>query len=150
MHMRTPTFHVEPQAGSARHRDDARQRTTTLTHERLWENPPLWFLLHLQQRGRVGFGYARDPETGGPDAVFFTSQDGSWCELSTADADGTRQVWESGPRQLWADIEAALEFWHQQGAPGWHRFGLTVTPSHHTIWLDTPDSGHHWPVGPVG
>ncbi|MGH3929406.1 MAG: hypothetical protein ACRDTF_05450 [Pseudonocardiaceae bacterium] len=146
MHMRTPAFHVEPQAGSARHRDDARQRTTTLADERIWENLPLWFLVHLQQRGRVGFGYAMDPETGGPGAVFFTSQDGSWCELSTAAADGTRQVWESGPGQLWADIETAMDCWHQQGEPGWDRFGLTVTPHQHTVWLDTPESGHHWPV----
>lgn len=28
------------------------------------------------------FGYARDPDTGGPGAVFFSTEDGSWCELS--------------------------------------------------------------------
>ncbi|MGQ0774004.1 MAG: methyltransferase domain-containing protein [Pseudonocardiales bacterium] len=146
MHMRTPAFHVDPQAGFARHRDDARRGTTTLVQERLWENPPLWFLLHLWQRGRVGFGYARDPDTGGPGPVFFTSHDGSWCELSTPDADGSRQVWEGGPHYLWTSIETAMQFWHQQGEPGWNRFGLTVNPHRQTVWLDTPDSDHQWSI----
>ncbi len=147
MPMRTPTFHVEPQAGAVRDRADARRGKTTLRQERLWENPPLWFLLHLWQRGRIGFGYAKDPNTGGPGPVFFSTEDGSWCELSAADEHGTREVWEGGPRRLWASIEAATEFWRQQGEPGWDRFGLTVTHGRHTIWLDAPDSGHSWPIG---
>jgi len=146
MHMRTPIFHVEPQAGPVRNRAAARRGTTTLTHERLWENIPLWFLLHLRQGGRISFGYAMDPVTRGPGAVFFSAEDGSWCELSTAGENGTREVWEGGPSRLWASIEAGLEFWRQQGRPGWDRFGLTVQPGRQTIWLDTPDSDHHWPI----
>ncbi len=147
MPMRTPAFHAETPPRPARNRDNAQRRTTTLKHERLWENAPLWFLLHLWQRGPVEFGYAMDPHTGGPGPVFFASQDSSWCELSTADADGTREVWEGGPRHLWASIEETMEFWRQQGQPGWNRFGLTVTPHRQTIWLDTPDSNHQWPAG---
>ena len=150
MHMRTPAFHVEPQAGPVRDRAEARRGTTTLTQERLWENPPLWMLLHLWQGGRIGFGYARDPDTGGPGPVFFSSQDGSWCELSVVGegggGGGARQVWECGPRDLWASIEAAMSFWRRHGEPGWHRFGLTVTPYRQTIWLDTPDGNHQWPI----
>ncbi|MGH3940410.1 MAG: hypothetical protein ACRDTG_17595 [Pseudonocardiaceae bacterium] len=137
---------VEPQPGPVRHRDEARPGRTTLIHERLWENPPLWFLLHLWQRGRLGFGYARDPDTGGPGPVFFSAQDGSWCELSTAQENGTRQVWEGGLQRLWAGIEAAIEFWHRHGEPGWDRFGLTVTPHRQTVWLDAPDSDHQWRI----
>ena len=147
MPMRTPAFHTETLPRPARNRDNAQRRTTTLRQERLWENPSLWFLLHLWQRGRVEFGYAKDPDTGGPGAVFFSSPDGSWCELSTAEEDGIRQVWEGGPRRLWTSIEAAREFWRRLGEPGWNRFGLTVTPHRHTIWLDTPDGNHQWPVG---
>ncbi len=147
MQMRTPAFHVETQATPARHRPDARRGTTTLIQERLWENPALWFLLHLWRRGRVQFGYAKDPNTGRPGPVFFSTADGWWCEPSIADEDGTREVWEGGPRHLWAGIEAAMTFWHQQGEPGWERFGLTVTPHHQVIWLDAPDSGHNWPIG---
>ncbi|MGH3793555.1 MAG: methyltransferase domain-containing protein [Pseudonocardiaceae bacterium] len=145
MHMRTPAFHVQPQSGTARHRAQARQTTTTLVEERLWENPPLWFLLHLAQRGRIGFGYAMDPATGGPGPVFFTSPDGSWCEMSTPTQDGTRQVWEGGPRHLWVSIEATLELWRQLGEPGWNRFGLTVgSDDSHLVWLDDPTSQHRW------
>lgn len=143
MHMRTPAFHIEPRARPARDRDHAQRRTTTLRTERLWENVPLWFLLHLWEGGPLEFGYTRDPDTGGPGSVFFTGADSSWCELSTA-GDGTREVWEGGPRQLWASIEAAMEFWHQQGEPGWSRFGLTVTRQTQVIWLDAPDSKHNW------
>lgn len=146
MHMRTPTFHVEPQAGPVRNTAETRQGATTLIQERLWENVPLWFFLHLWQGGRVGFGYAMDLVTRGPGAVFFSGEDGSWCELSTAGADGIRDVWEGGPSRLWANIEAGLEFWRQQGQPGWDRFGLTVQPGRQTIWLDTPDSDHQWPI----
>jgi hypothetical protein len=146
MHMRTPDFHTEPQAGPARNHAEARQGTTTLTQERLWENIPLWFLLHLWQRGRIGFGYAMDPVTHSLGAVFFSAEDGSWCELSTAGDDGTREVWEGGPRRLWASIAAGMEFWRQQGEPGWDRFGLTVQPGRQVVWLDTPDSCHQWPI----
>lgn len=87
-------------------------------------------------------GFSRDCY---PGPVFFSAEDGSWCELSIT-SDGTRDVWEGGSRRLWTSIETAIEFWHRHGEPGWDRFGLTVTPHHHTVWLDTPDSGHHWPV----
>ncbi|MFN2496734.1 MAG: methyltransferase domain-containing protein [Pseudonocardiaceae bacterium] len=146
MHLRTPAFHVEPQAGPARHRAGARRTATVLRQERLWENPPLWFLLHLWQRGRIGVGYAMDPDTGGPGPVFFSTEDGSWCELSTAGEDGTRQVWEGGPRRLWASLEAGIQFWRWQGKPGWDRFGLTVTPRRQAVWLDTPVSDHQWRI----
>ncbi|MGH3822443.1 MAG: hypothetical protein ACRDRA_06335 [Pseudonocardiaceae bacterium] len=147
MHMRTPAFHVEPPVRPARDRDNAQRRRTTLRAERLWENVPLWFLVHLWEGGRVDFGYAMDPDTGGPGAVFFSSQDGSWCELSTAAENEDREVWEGGPRRLWATIEAATEFWHQLGEPGWSRFGLTVMSSDtQTVWLDEPTSENRWPL----
>ncbi|MGH3911034.1 MAG: methyltransferase domain-containing protein [Pseudonocardiaceae bacterium] len=147
MHLRTPAFRVESQAGPARHRAEARRSTTTLRDERLWENAPLWFLMHLWHRGRVGFGYAMDPDTGGPGPVFFSTEDGSWCELSAADDEGgARDVWEGGPRHLWASIKTAMEFWRQLGEPGWDRFGLTVTPHRHTVWLDAPAGDHRWRI----
>lgn len=47
MHMRTPAFHAEPQEQPMRNRDDAQSWRTTLRTERLGENAPLWFLVHL-------------------------------------------------------------------------------------------------------
>jgi methyltransferase of ATP-grasp peptide maturase system len=145
MHMRTPAFHTKPQARPLRDRDDAQRRTTTLRPERLWENVPLWFLVHLWEGGRVEHGYAMNPDTGGPGPVFFSSQDGSWCELSTASEDGTREVWEGGPRRLWANIEAVMEFWRQLGEPGLSRFGITVrSDDKQVVWLDQPTSENCW------
>ncbi len=138
MHLRTPAFHVEPQAGPTRNRAEARRSTTTLRDERLWGNAPLWFLLHLWQRGRVGFGYAMDPDTGGPGPVFFSSQDGSWCELSTADEGGARDVWEGGPRRLWVSIEALV---------GEHRGGNGVLASARSTRLG-PVRPHRHPAPP--
>ncbi|MGH3907232.1 MAG: hypothetical protein ACRDTE_24105 [Pseudonocardiaceae bacterium] len=146
MHMRTPIFEAatEPQPRPDRHRDNARRRTTTLVIERLWENLPLWFLLHVAERGRVEFGYALDPATGGPGPLIFSSRDGSWCELRTT-YDGNREVWEGGPRHLWTSIEATTELWHQLGEPGWNRFGLTVySDDTQVVWLDDPTSENLW------
>ncbi|HEY2766197.1 MAG TPA: methyltransferase domain-containing protein [Pseudonocardiaceae bacterium] len=146
MHMRTAEFHVGARTVGTRDREDSEQRTTTLTHERLWDITPLWFLVHLTEGGRVSFGYAMDPATGGPGPVYFATEDGSWCELSPAGDGDVRQVWEGGPRRLWSRIESTLELWRQLGEPGWDRFGLTVTPDRQVVWLDEPTGQHRWHV----
>jgi hypothetical protein len=79
-----------------------------------------------------------------PPVFFSSSRDGSWCELS-ASGEGTRQVWEGGPRRLWATIEAATDFWRRLGEPGWSRFGLTVyCEDKQVVWLDEPTSENWW------
>ncbi|MCK2243199.1 MULTISPECIES: methyltransferase domain-containing protein [unclassified Crossiella] len=50
--------------------------------------------------------------------------------------DGVVEVRESGPRALWAEVEAAHGWWVGQGRPGLHRFGVTVTPEGQHVWLD--------------
>jgi protein-L-isoaspartate O-methyltransferase len=146
MHMRTPAFESEWKPGPTRERTEATHRTTKSTAERVWENTPLWFLLHLQEPGRVDFGYSMDPESGGPGAVYFASPDGSWCEISPADGDQPRDVWEGGPRRLWASIEHVIEVWTRLGEPGWERLGLTVTSRDHVVWLDDPAGSVSWPL----
>ncbi|MFJ7275282.1 methyltransferase domain-containing protein [Kitasatospora sp. NPDC098663] len=64
----------------------------------------------------------------------------SWA---TADWEADRtgyEVVQSGPRNLWDEVEAAYHWWDDQGRPGFDRFGLTVTPDRHTVWLDSPDN----------
>ncbi|GAB3494348.1 hypothetical protein [Amycolatopsis cihanbeyliensis] len=146
MQIRSPDFRVERADTPLRDRHDATHRTTSLTLERVWENGPLWFLVHLREEGRIEFGYAMDAETGRPGPVFFTSRDGSWCELSTS-GDGIRHVWEGGPRRLRASIEDDAALWHEQGEPGWSRFGLTVRRERQWVWLDDPDGPLAWPLG---
>ncbi|MDH6132356.1 protein-L-isoaspartate O-methyltransferase [Kitasatospora sp. MAA4] len=63
----------------------------------------------------------------------------SWA---TADWEPDRTEYEtvqSGPRRLWDEVGAAWRWWEDQGRPGFERFGLTVTPTGQTVWLDTPD-----------
>lgn len=66
-------------------------------------------------------------------------------KLSWASADYERdrteyEVYQSGPRNLWDEVEAAYRWWDSQGRPGHERFGLTVTPETQTAWLDSPDN----------
>lgn len=122
-------------------RDDATTRTTDLGMTRVWEAPPLWFLVNLQQPQPVTFGFTLDP-TRQPTGAQYRADDGSWCEVTEQG-----EVTEGGPRRLWADIEHAARQWRDLGEPGWDRFGLTVTPTAQTVWLDHPD-GTRWELPP--
>jgi hypothetical protein len=57
---------------------------------------------------------------------------------------GRYRVRHAGPHDLWADVEDAHDEWARMGAPAWHRFGLTATPTTQRVWLDSPDSPHTW------
>ncbi|MFJ1643863.1 methyltransferase domain-containing protein [Streptomyces sp. NPDC088258] len=54
------------------------------------------------------------------------------------------EVVQSGPRELWSEVEAAFRWWERRGRPGFNRFGLTVGPDGQRAWLDDP--GDSWPV----
>ncbi|MGH3904278.1 MAG: methyltransferase domain-containing protein [Pseudonocardiaceae bacterium] len=77
--------------------------------------------------------------------TYLACPDGSWCEITrTPDATGHYTVREAGPTPLWTGIEAAWAEWRELGAPPWHEFGLTATPTTHHIWHHHPDTGPHW------
>ncbi|WP_371652613.1 MULTISPECIES: methyltransferase domain-containing protein [unclassified Streptomyces] len=65
----------------------------------------------------------------------------SWAAVDQDGLDVDRfTVWEYGPRRLWAEVEAAYEWWRHIGRPKPDRFGMTVSPDgRHTAWLDSPD-----------
>ncbi|WP_431782618.1 methyltransferase domain-containing protein [Streptomyces chumphonensis] len=74
---------------------------------------------------------------------FYGTEDRSWaCVLFRAG--GAARVWQSGPRRLWDEVEAAYRWWREAGRPDHTRFGLTVTPDGHRAWLDDP--ARSWPV----
>ncbi|MGH4012415.1 MAG: methyltransferase domain-containing protein [Pseudonocardiaceae bacterium] len=76
---------------------------------------------------------------------YLAAPDGSWCEITrTPDVTGRYAVREAGPTPLWAGIETAWAQWTELGAPAWHEFGLTATPTTHRIWYGDPDTGQHW------
>ncbi|MFF7369406.1 methyltransferase domain-containing protein [Streptomyces tricolor] len=62
----------------------------------------------------------------------------SWA---TADYEPGREefeVYQSGPRKLWDEVETAYLWWEKQGRPGFERFGLTVDGDGERVWLDSP------------
>ncbi|MFJ4674871.1 methyltransferase domain-containing protein [Kitasatospora sp. NPDC088783] len=64
----------------------------------------------------------------------------SWASVDHERDRTEYEVYQSGPRRLWDEVEAAYRWWDDQGRPEHNRFGLTVTPDAHTAWLDRPDN----------
>ncbi|MFJ8153998.1 methyltransferase domain-containing protein [Streptomyces sp. NPDC094468] len=75
---------------------------------------------------------------------FYGLDDRSWaCVMFHENRQA--EVWQSGPRRLWTEVESALSWWRDVGEPGYDRFGLTVTwDGEHRAWLDSPEKC--WPV----
>jgi methyltransferase of ATP-grasp peptide maturase system len=76
--------------------------------------------------------------------VWLLHPDGSWARHSGGP--DQYQVWQGGPKQLWDVVEAAYEEWQALGKPTRDRFGITVRPDRQELWLDDPNSPHHWPL----
>jgi methyltransferase of ATP-grasp peptide maturase system len=66
--------------------------------------------------------------------------DGSWARY------GDHTVAQGGPRRLWDIVETAHADWLSLGRPTRDRFGITVTPEHQYLWLDSRDSQYRWPL----
>ncbi|MFI9271738.1 methyltransferase domain-containing protein [Kitasatospora sp. NPDC052896] len=64
----------------------------------------------------------------------------SWASVDYERDRTEYEVYQSGPRNLWGELEATWRWWAEQGRPGFDRFGLTVTPTGQTVWLDTSDN----------
>ncbi len=79
-------------------------------------------------------------DCGPPSGLMLSAPDGSRAEIGL----DTDRVIETGPRPLWAAVERAHRLWVRLGRPGWNRFGLTVSPREHTLWLDEPDGDYRW------
>jgi protein-L-isoaspartate O-methyltransferase len=63
---------------------------------------------------------------------------GSWARIEIGDA-RPFPVHQHGPRQLWDEVVAAYVWWRRVDRPPAHRFGLTVTATEQTVWLDSPE-----------
>ncbi|MGP3987992.1 methyltransferase domain-containing protein [Streptomyces sp. 3N207] len=62
----------------------------------------------------------------------------SWATADYEHGRTAYEVVESGPRRLWAEAEAVMSWWREQGEPRFERYGLTVTPHGQRVWLDHP------------
>ncbi|WP_019707303.1 protein-L-isoaspartate O-methyltransferase [Streptomyces xinghaiensis] len=69
---------------------------------------------------------------------FYGLSDRSWACVMFRDGESEAKVWQSGPRRLWDEVEAAYRWWADRGEPDHTRFGLTVTPEGQRAWLDDP------------
>ncbi|MFF1419418.1 methyltransferase domain-containing protein [Streptomyces sp. NPDC058280] len=69
--------------------------------------------------------------------------DRSWACVQFHDGQDA-DVWQSGPRRLWDEAEAAYQWWNEKGKPDHDRFGLSVTADGQQAWLDDP--ADCWPV----
>lgn len=79
-----------------------------------------------------------DRERDGRRAVWFYGRsDRSWAVVVFRADRREAKVYQSGPRRLWDEVEAAHKWWVKQGRPGFERFGLTVDADGERAWLDS-------------
>ncbi|MFI1797900.1 protein-L-isoaspartate O-methyltransferase [Streptomyces sp. NPDC020379] len=123
--------------------DTADTSTTAVTEPELVSGrfTALPFTLGLRVRDCVQA--VADKRDGTRPVWFYGLGDSSWACALFRDGERTR-VWQSGPRRLWDEVEAAYRWWEDQDRPGHARFGLTVTPDGQFAWLDDPRAS--WPV----
>ena len=69
----------------------------------------------------------------------------SWATADYLPDASTFEVRQSGPRRLWDEVEAAYQWWQDNGRPGLERLGLTIgAQGQHHAWLDAPRN--QWPI----
>ncbi|MFE3069642.1 methyltransferase domain-containing protein [Streptomyces sp. NPDC059247] len=99
------------------------------------------FALGLQLRD-VWHTWHENPGVDGVETRLWvaTTDATSWAAV---DFDGKNEnrftVWQHGPRRLWNEVEAAYAWWLLHDRPGPERFGLTLTTTGETPWLDSPE-----------
>jgi protein-L-isoaspartate O-methyltransferase len=127
-----------------------RQRTTHVPAQPWNTEREAWLLACLSLPQHLRHGYAFHAETHSPRASTLTAPDGSWAEVALApNCDGSRAVRVGGDTDLWSEVERAYLQWVGWGRPRWERFGLTVTPLRHDIWLDEPSHVLHISPAPT-
>nr|WP_202446771.1 methyltransferase domain-containing protein [Streptomyces sp. SID5468] len=73
-------------------------------------------------------------------AWFYGLTDTSWAVVAFRDGERRHPVYQSGPRRLWDEVEAAWRWWCAVGRPGVDGFGLTMRlDGGHEVWLETGD-----------
>ncbi|MGR8011271.1 methyltransferase domain-containing protein [Streptomyces hypolithicus] len=129
-----PLVHAEYVTGSVA---DGEESSTTITETEFLGDQfgPQQFALGLRLRDcRHTVADKRD---GARPVWLYGLSDRSWACAMFRDGD-TARVWQSGPRRLWDEAEAAYRWWEGRGKPGHERFGLTVTAEGQAAWLDDP------------
>ncbi|WP_224279394.1 methyltransferase domain-containing protein [Streptomyces sp. LS1784] len=98
-----------------------------------------WFEQFVIGAGVPGAFWRAERYENGAYTLWLYSRDTlSWASVDYEQDRTEYEVYQSGPRNLWDEVEAAWRWWDEQGRPGFERFGLTVTPDGQTVWLDSP------------
>lgn len=120
---------------------DGDESSTTITEDQFVGGrfSPQGFAVGV--RVRHCFSVVADKREGARPVWFYGLTDRSWACVMFRDQ-GAARVWQSGPRRLWNEAEAAYGWWESHGRPDIDRFGLTVDSGGERVWLDAPD----WPV----
>lgn len=140
--------HAGPTVGSPRPRrarDQPRSGHTTVDPAEL--DAEFRFLAQLFVPCGTVQSLALNTDLTRPIATCMVAHSGSWCQVDRDPGpDGRHRLTFGGPEALWNRVETAWDQWIHCGRPAWSRFGLTATPTHHTIWLTDPGSGPSWPL----
>ena len=59
----------------------------------------------------------------------------SWATMHCQPDNGTYPIHQSGPRNLWDEVETAYHWWLQAGSPGPERWRITITPEGQQVTL---------------
>lgn len=97
---------------------------------------PAQFAVGLFVRAR----YSMDFQDGELWRYVLWNEHDSYARVITDGYGGSKGVLQAGPRDLWAEIVDAYEWWCEEGKPDIARFGMTVTAEGQTVWLDSPDN----------
>jgi protein-L-isoaspartate(D-aspartate) O-methyltransferase len=77
-----------------------------------------------------------DPTAEMTGTLWFVDPDtASWANLHYQPNTRTYPIYQSGPRNLWDEIETAYQGWHQAGRPGPERWRITITPEGQYVTL---------------
>lgn len=119
--------------------DEPDQAETTLDPREVFGHPDADFAISTRVPDCSWHRFDADDDSGEFTIWLLSTSTGgrSWASVDY-EPGGSYLVEQYGPRRLWTEVEAAYRWWIAAGAPERERFGLTVTPDHERIWLDSP------------
>ncbi|MBP0460876.1 methyltransferase domain-containing protein [Streptomyces bomunensis] len=135
---RTSRKHTGDYLGAKEWPADGDRSVTALSPEAVGDWLPM-FVIGLLTSGV--FPWAERYEDGSYTLWLRDAAVTSWATVDHVPNAPRFVVYQSGPRRLWDEVEAAYAWWESNGFPGYGRLGLTVDPDTgtHTPWLDGPD-----------
>jgi methyltransferase of ATP-grasp peptide maturase system len=75
----------------------------------------------------------------------------SWANMHYQPNTSVYPIHQSGPRNLWDEVETAYHWWREAGRPGPERWQITVTPEGQQVTLTEPSApaSTEWSIDPV-